>query len=145
MLSPLYKMPSNLPVFPVSLYNMLGKNFSRHFEIHVSSCFSHKIRFNISCKLSWKVTTCMKCQILFSAKDKKNIISWIYLMENFFFFFLFGFYGPFKNISLISSRSFIKGGQKPENLERNHLTICKQNLAFPHVTRARLEPQRWET
>ena len=33
----------------------------------------------------------------------------------FLFFFLFGFYGPFKNISLISSRSFIKGGRKPEN------------------------------
>ena len=30
-------------------------------------------------------------------------------------FFLFGFYSPFKNISLISSRLFIKGGQKPEN------------------------------
>ena len=48
----------------------------------------------------------------------------------FFFFFLFGFYGPFKNISLISSRSFIKGGRKPENPEKNHLTIRKQNLAF---------------
>ena len=63
----------------------------------------------------------------------------------FFFFFWFGFYGPFKNISLISSRSFIKGGRKPENPEKNHLTIRKQNLAFPHMTRARLEPQRWET
>ena len=62
-----------------------------------------------------------------------------------FFFFLFGFYGPFKNISLISSRSFIEGGRKPENPEKNHLTIRKQNLAFPHMTRARLEPQRWET
>ena len=57
------------------------------------------------------------------------------------FFFPFGFYGPFKNISLISSRSFIKGGRKPENLGKNHLTICQQNLAFPPVTRARLEPQ----
>ena len=28
---------------------------------------------------------------------------------------------------------------------KKHLTIRKQNLAFPHVTRARLEPQRWET
>ena len=46
-------------------------------------------------------------------------------------FFLFGFCGPFKNISLISSRSFIKGGRKPENPEKNHLTIRKQNLAFP--------------
>ena len=63
----------------------------------------------------------------------------------FFFFFWFGFYGPFKNISLISSRSFIEGGRKPENPEKNHLTIRKQNLAFPHMTRARLEPQRWET
>ena len=45
---------------------------------------------------------------------------------DFFFFFGFGFYGPFKNISLISSRSFIKGGRKPENPEKNHLTIRKQ-------------------
>ena len=52
------------------------------------------------------------------------------------------FYGPFKNISLISSRSFIKGGREPENPGRNHLTIRKQNLAFPHVTQVRLEPQR---
>ena len=53
-----------------------------------------------------------------------------------FFFFWFGFYGPFKNISLISSRLFIEGGRKPENPEKNHLTIRKQNLAFPHMTRA---------
>ena len=52
------------------------------------------------------------------------------------------FYGPFKKISLILSGSFIKGGRKPENLGKNHLTIRKQNLAFPHVTRARLEPQQ---
>ena len=54
-----------------------------------------------------------------------------------FYFFYFGFYGPFKNISLISSRSFIKGGRKPENPGKNHLTIRKQTLAFPHVTRTR--------
>ena len=48
----------------------------------------------------------------------------------FFVFFLFGFYGPFKNISLILSQSFIKGGQKLENPGKNHLTIRKQNLAF---------------
>ena len=56
-------------------------------------------------------------------------------------FFLFWLYGPFKNISLKSSQSFIKGGQKPENPGKNHLTIRKQNLAFPHLTRVRLEPQ----
>ena len=44
----------------------------------------------------------------------------------FFFFFLIGFYGPFKNMSLISSRSFIKGGrgsnhsgEKPNGLRVN--------------------------
>ena len=47
------------------------------------------------------------------------------------FFSLFGFYNPFKNISLKWSKSFIKGGRKPENPEKNHLTIRKQNLAFP--------------
>ena len=46
-------------------------------------------------------------------------------------FFLFGFYGPFMNISLILSPLFTKGGQKLENPGKNHLTICKQNLAFP--------------
>ena len=63
----------------------------------------------------------------------------------FCFFFWVGFYGPFKNISLISSRLFIKDGRKPENTGKKHLTICKQNLAFPHVTQARLKPQQWET
>ena len=70
----------------------------------------------------------------------------------FFFFFFFFFwwvgggggmvYGPFKNISLISSRSFIEGGRKPEYPEKKHLTNRKQNLAFPHMTRAKIEPQR---
>ena len=46
--------------------------------------------------------------------------SWLesYLSQNHFFFFLFGFYDPFKNISLILSQSFIKGGWKLENLEK---------------------------
>ena len=26
----------------------------------------------------------------------------------------------------------MEGGRKPENPEKNHLTIRKQNLAFPH-------------
>ena len=34
----------------------------------------------------------------------------------------FGFYGPFKNISVISSRSFIRGGRKLEYPVKNHLT-----------------------
>ena len=59
-----------------------------------------------------------------------------------YYYYWFGFYGPFKNISLISSWSFINGGRKPENPGKNHLAIRKQRLAFPYVTRARLELQR---
>ena len=51
-----------------------------------------------------------------------------FLLNPFFFFFDLGFMA----LSLISSRSFIKGGRKPENPGNNHLAIRKQNLAFPH-------------
>ena len=46
------------------------------------------------------------------------------LIQHFFSFFFWGGggYGPFKNISLISSRSLIRGGGKPEYPEKNHLT-----------------------
>ena len=51
----------------------LGKIFSRwHFEIFFSY-FSQKTGFDISCKLCRMETICMKCQILFSGKNKKNI------------------------------------------------------------------------
>ena len=90
---------------------------------------------------------CRNFQNVTSKKKHSDIFqkSFVFFFVFFFFFFWFGFYGPFKNISLISSRSFIEGGRKPEYPEKNHLTIRKQNLAFPHMTRARLEPQRWET
>ena len=82
----------------------------------------------------YKLTDSLACQLV------KEWIKYWYLLNLFdlifFFFFWFGFYGPFKNISLISSRSFIEGGRKPENPEKNHLTIRKQNLAFPHMARA---------
>ena len=55
----------------------------------------------------------------------------ILILHAFFFLLLFWFCGPFKNISLISSRSFIKGGRKPEDPGKNDLTLRKQNLAFP--------------
>ena len=63
-------------------------------------------------------------------------LSFIFRLNPYLFILLFRFYGPFKNISLLSSRSFIKGGRKPENPEKNYLTIRKQNLTFPHMTRA---------
>ena len=65
---------------------------------------------------------------LWAAKALARLCSCAGLSDFFFFFFWFGVYGPFKNISLISSRSFIRGGQKPENPGKNHLTIRKQNL-----------------
>ena len=41
-------------------------------EINIFSYFSQKTGFNISCKLSSVETICMKCQILFSGKNKKK-------------------------------------------------------------------------
>ena len=40
-------------------------------------CFSYfpqKTGFDISCKLSPMETICIKCQIMFSGKNKKNVI-----------------------------------------------------------------------
>ena len=39
------------------------------------SYLSQKTGFDISCKLSPMETICMKCQILFSRKNKKNIVN----------------------------------------------------------------------
>ena len=76
----------------------------------------------------------------------ESIVISVNYMRFFFFFFIWVLW-PFQEyyISLISSQLFITGGQKPENPKKNHLTIHKQNFAFPHVTQAGLEPQRWET
>ena len=79
-------------------------------------------------------------RIWYLRKFKKNCKTgrqdfYFILFFIFLFFFLFGFYSPFKEISLTSSRSFIKGGQNPENPGKNHLTIRKQNLAFPRDLR----------
>ena len=48
-----------------------GKNFSRQRLEIFSYFFSSKIGLHISCKLFPKKTICMKCQILFSRKNKK--------------------------------------------------------------------------
>ena len=54
------------------MLSTLGKIFSRrHFEIFFLF-FSQKTGFDISCKL---LHCCMKCQILFSGKNKKYIIN----------------------------------------------------------------------
>ena len=40
---------------------------------YFSDFFSWKTGFDIPCKLSPQETICMKCQILFSGNNKKNI------------------------------------------------------------------------
>ena len=58
----------------ILMLSTLGKIFSRwHFEIFF--LFSQKTGFDISCKLSQMETICMNGQILFSGKNKKNIIN----------------------------------------------------------------------
>ena len=51
-------------VFSVCVRNILQ---------NVVTYFSQKTGFDISCKLSPLETFCMKCQNLFSGKNKKNI------------------------------------------------------------------------
>ena len=59
------------------------------------SYFSQETGFDISCKLPPLETICMKYQILFSGKDKKNIVSLssaelaqrVVMVKFFFFFF----------------------------------------------------------
>ena len=38
----------------------------------IFSCFSPRTGFDVSCKLSLMEIICMKCQILFSGKNKKT-------------------------------------------------------------------------
>ena len=59
----------------ILMLGMLGKNLSRqHFKIFLSY-FSQKTGFDTSCKLSPQEIVYMKCHILISVKNKKNIIN----------------------------------------------------------------------
>ena len=58
----------------VNLRLALWVKFSADDILKYFSYFSQKTGFDISCKLSPKKTICMKCQILFSGKNKKNNI-----------------------------------------------------------------------
>ena len=53
----------------------LWVKFSADYILKYFSQFSLKSGFDISCKLSPMETICMKCQILFSGKNKKNVIN----------------------------------------------------------------------
>ena len=68
----------------------------------------------------------------------------IYLFILFYFIFFFfdlGFTALSRIFHLYRADRSSKVGENGEP-GGNHMTIRKQNLAFPHVTRARLEPQR---
>ena len=54
-----------------------------------------------------------------------NVVGFWFFFLLYIYIFLFGFYGPFKNISLIPSRSFIKGGRKRENLGKKGFWFYK--------------------
>ena len=77
-----------------------------------------------------------------------KVIRYLAPLDDFFFFFFFwsGFYGPFKNISLIASRSFIKSERKPEFIksERKPENPGKKST-WPSVSRtwvSHMSPER---
>ena len=54
-------------------FKALQVKFSADNILKYFSYFSEKTDFDISCKLSPMETVCIKCQILFSRENKKNI------------------------------------------------------------------------
>ena len=69
---PFYLVSYKLPRTLLNLHHSLGQ-FSR-WQIGDIFLIFQKTGFCISCKLSPWETICMKCQILFSGKNKKNIL-----------------------------------------------------------------------
>ena len=59
--------------------NFSQKIVNRQFEVFFLN-FSQKMGFDFSCKLSPQETICIKCQSLFSGKNKKNISNY-YLLK----------------------------------------------------------------
>ena len=67
-------------VWAFAIYLMLSLvKFSADDILLYFSFFSYQIGIDILCKLSPVETICMKCQILFSGKNKKNITNLCYL------------------------------------------------------------------
>ena len=64
-------LPSLILYFILNLYHSLKKFSSR--QIDDMFLFPQKTGLGVSCKLSPLETICMKCQNLFSEKNKKNI------------------------------------------------------------------------
>ena len=62
------------------MLNMLGKN-SADDNLKYFACFSKKIGFDISCKLSPQETICMKYQSLFSGKIIISLSSAVFVQR----------------------------------------------------------------
>ena len=60
------------------MHRVLGKISSDNILQCFILIFSQKTRFDILCKLSPLETICMKCQILFSGKNKKNVMNLLF-------------------------------------------------------------------
>ena len=74
---------------------------------------------------------------------RKSVVYFILLIYLFrHLFFDLGFTALSRIFHLCRADRSSKVGKNPG---KNHLTIRKQNMDFPHVTQARLDPQRRET
>ena len=92
----LLNQPENL-----SMFYLLGKNFSRqHCEIFFF-IFPRKKTFVISCKLSPQVKLCLECQRLFSEREKKKKIEKLSGKG----LFVLRFYGPVNSMGSCRARS----------------------------------------
>ena len=58
-----------------TFFNQKMSTFSADNFFNYFSCFSQKTGFDTSCKLSPVETILMNCQIMFSGKNKENIIN----------------------------------------------------------------------
>ena len=86
--------------------------------------------------------TCLYHAFLFSTlllKSEKNNVLFNLNFQGFFFFY-FGFTALSRIFHLYRADHSSKVCKKWRTRRKNNLTICKQNLAFPYVTPARLEP-----
>ena len=63
------------------MFRMLSEVFSRRHTEIVFSYFSQKTGFDMSFKLSLLETICMKCQIMFSGKNKKKNTNFLFFAE----------------------------------------------------------------
>ena len=111
-----YLAPSSPPLTPLPTYRRPLASRSLH----------------LLWKQSKKILSCL-LHLFFSEMGSSSSVPY-------FFFFIWVF-RPFQEYFIYESIIHQRWAKTGEN----HPTIHKQNLAFPHVTRGRLEPQRWET